>query len=170
MDQITFADRTDQRTPTGGTDEAAAAIYNEIKTKVNSNATDSISKTDASDQAITSNIAINGQVRGGTSTVTFSATKTFSFNDGNFQKMLITGNITSIEVSDTVNGSSYFIVLEMSGAGGYTVPALGSTFGTATDNSVAIADWPSTVGSKILITLNVETDGDLHHSIETITI
>ena len=37
MGKITYVDRTNSTAPTGATDEASAAIYNEIKTVVNEN-------------------------------------------------------------------------------------------------------------------------------------
>ena len=126
-------------------------------------------------QVIAGNKDFSNQVKGGDSSESFSATKTFDMNNGNMQKMSITGNITSLALSNKSNGSSYLIVLEMAGSGSYTIPTAGATFGTRTDNSVddsgGAGAWePTTVGSKIIYTINVEPDGDTHYSIETITI
>ena len=121
-------------------------------------------------QVIAGNKDFSGQVKGGDIDDSFSATKTFNMDNGNMQKMTITGNITSLALSNKSNGSSYLIVLEMGGAGSYTIPTAGASFGTITDNAVASGDFPTTVGSKLIYTINVEPDGDTHYSIETITI
>ena len=115
----------------------------------------------------------NGQVKGGDATVAFSATKTFSMDDGNIQSMPVTANITSLAISNEVNGSAYWIVLKIGGSGSYTIPEAAASFGTRTDNSIddSAADWwPITVGSKIIYTIGVETNGETFYSIETITI
>ncbi len=132
-----------------------------------------VSKTLAADQDVASNVSFSKQVKGGAATVSFSATKTFSMEDGNFQKMPVTATITSLAISNEVNGSAYWIVLEIGGSGSYDIPQAGASFGTRTDNSVddSVADWwPTTVGSKIIYTIGVEPDGETFYSIEIITI
>jgi len=112
----------------------------------------------------------SAQVKGGDVTEAFSATKTFDMNNGNMQKMILTGNVTSLALSNKVNGSAYYLILEQGGAGGYSIAGIGASFGTPTDNSVDSADWPTTLGSKLLITIFVEPDGDTEYSIEIKTV
>jgi hypothetical protein len=111
-----------------------------------------------------------GQAKGGATTVSYSATASFDMNDGNIQKMVMTGNVTSFALTNKVNGSSYRIIFEIGGAGGYTLPTPAASVGTATDNAVENGDFPSTVGSKIIYDITVEPDGDTFHSVETITV
>ncbi len=132
-----------------------------------------LSKTLTADQDVASNVSFSKQVKGGAATVAFLATKVFSMDNGTFQKMPVTATITSLAISDEVNGSSYWIVLEIGGSGSYDIPQAGVSFGTRTDNSVddSAADWwPTTVGSKIIYTIGVEPDGDTFYTIETITV
>ncbi|KKK81946.1 hypothetical protein LCGC14_2808340, partial [marine sediment metagenome] len=94
-------------------------------------------------------------------------------DNGTFQKMPVTATITSLAISNEVNGSAYWIILEIGGSGSYDIPQAGTSFGTRTDNSVddSVADWwPTTVGSKIIYTIGVEPDGETFYSIETITV
>jgi len=91
-------------------------------------------------------------------------------NDGNMQKMILTGNVTSLALTNKVNGSSYRIILEQGGAGSYTIATPAASFGTVTDNSVDSGDFPTTVGSKIIYDITVEPDGDTFYSVETITV
>lgn len=124
-------------------------------------------------QVIAGNKDFSGQVKGGDSSESFSATKTFDMNNGNMQKMTVTGNMTSLAISNESNGSSYLIILQIGGSGSYTIPQAGASIGTRTDNSVddSVSSWyPTTVGSKIIYNINVEPDGDTHYSIETITV
>lgn len=124
-------------------------------------------------QVIDGNKSFTGQVKGGANTSSFSATKTFDLNaDGNYPKMLVTANVTSLALSNKVNGSSYQVVLEIAGSGSYTIPQADASFGDRTNNSVddSVASWyPTSVGSKIIYTIGVDPDGDTWYSIETIT-
>ena len=132
-----------------------------------------LDKTTESDQSVISNVYFQGQVKGGVNTGTFSATKTFDMNDGNVQKMVVTGNITSLTLSNKVNGSSYCIILKIGGSGNYSIPQPDTTFGTRTDNSVddSKADWyPTTVGSKIIYSIIIDADGETIYSVENLTI
>lgn len=125
------------------------------------------------DQTVASNVAFGKQVKGGSATVVFSATKTFSMDNGTFQEMIVTAIVTSLAVSNKVNGSAYWIVLEIGGSGSYTIPQAGASFGTRTDNSVddSVADWfPTTVGSQIIYTVGVTSSGKTFYSIEIITV
>ena len=132
--------------------------------------TGAVSKTATGDQAIASNLSIAGQVKGGTNTKTFAASATFDCDDGNTQKMVMTGNVTTLAISNEVSGSTYRIVLEQGGTGSYTIPTPAASFGTKTDNAVDSGDFPTTVGSKIIFDITVESDGDTFYSVETITI
>lgn len=129
-----------------------------------------VNQEETSDQSVGGNLGIAGQAKGGDNSGAFSATKTFDMNDGNMQKMILTGNVTSLALSNKVNGSAYYIKLEQGGAGGYSVSGIGASFGDVTDNSVDSADWPTTLGSKLLITVLVDSDGDTEYSIETLTV
>lgn len=107
-----------------------------------------------------------GQVSGGYSIESFSPTKTFYLNNGVAQEMVITGNITSLTLSDKVNGGSYLIYLVENGTGGYTIPTPDSTFGNKTDNS---ADFVTTANAVNLININVRPNGMTYYTIETYT-
>jgi hypothetical protein len=125
------------------------------------------------DQSVVSNVDFLGQVKGGVITDTFSATKIFDMDNGNVQKMLVTSNLTSLSLSNKVAGSSYCIILKISGSGNYSIPQPDSTFGTRTDNSVDDSEenwYPTTVGSKIIYSIIVDAENETFYSIETITI
>lgn len=129
--------------------------------------------SDGAPQVIPGNKSFSGQVKGGAATVTFSTTMSFSANSGNFLKTVVTSNMTSLAITNKINGMSYWIVLEIGGSGSYDIPEAEASFGTRTDNSVddSAADWfPTTVGSKIIYTIGVDADGDTFYSIETITV
>ena len=108
-----------------------------------------------------------GQVTGGSSTESFSATKTFDMNDGNTQQMTLTGNVTSLTLSNKVAGSSYLIYLIQDGTGSRTIPAPDSTFGTQTDNSVSA--FITALNDINIINVNVRPDGTTSWTLETIT-
>lgn len=150
--------------------------FNSVTTSngnVDDNLDDKLDKVALSDQSVVSNVDFQGQVKGGVGTVVFTATPTFNMNNGNVQKMQVTANITSLTLSNKINGSSYCIILKIAGSGSYTIPQPDSTFGTKTDNSVddSVASWyPTTVGSKVIYSIIVDGDGETIYSIETITI
>lgn len=125
-----------------------------------------LNQTIAGIKTFSDNVLINGQARGGYSVETFSATKTFNLDNGNSQEMVITGNITSLTLSNKVNGGSYLIYLVENGTGGYTIPTPDSTFGSKTDNS---ADFVTTANAINMINVNVRPNGTTYYTIETYT-
>jgi len=137
---------------------------------ITQSATKSFLDSAAAPQTIAGVKDFTAQVKGGDLDDSFSATKTFDMDNGNMQKMSVTSNVTSLALSNKVSGSSYLIILEIAGSGGYTIASPAASFGTQTDNSVDNADWPTTVGSKIIINVNVEPDADTHYSCEIITV
>ncbi|KKN02758.1 hypothetical protein LCGC14_1114530, partial [marine sediment metagenome] len=62
-----------------------------------------LSKTLTADQDVASNVSFSKQVKGGAATVSFSAIKIFSMDNGTFQKMPVTATITSLAISNEVN-------------------------------------------------------------------
>jgi hypothetical protein len=107
-----------------------------------------------------------GQANGGYSVESFSATKTFDLNNGVSQEMVITGNITSLTLSNKVNGGSYLIFLVQNATGGYTIPTPDSTFGGKTDNS---ADFVTDANAVNIINVNVRPNGTTYYTVETYT-
>ena len=108
-----------------------------------------------------------GQANGGYSVESFSATKTFNLNNGVSQEMVITGNITSLSLSNKVNGGSYLIYLVQNGTGGYTIPTPDSTFGSETDNSAPA--FITTANAVNIINVNVRPNGTTYWTLETYT-
>lgn len=109
---------------------------------------------------------VSKQAKGGSKIVTFSATPTFNLNDGNSQKMTLTGSVTSLTLSNKLNGGSYLIYLVQDSTGGRTIPNPDSTFGVKTDNS---ADFVTDANAVNLININVDADGITYYTIETYT-
>lgn len=124
---------------------------------------------------VTGFIAINGmpdafkfagQATGGHSIESFSATKTFNLDNGNSQEMTLTSNVTSLTLSNKVNGGSYLIYLIQDVTGSRTIPTPDSTFGNKTDNS---ADFVIDANAVNLINVNVRPDGTTYYTVETYT-
>ncbi len=115
---------------------------------------------------VANNLKVNGQATGGDSTISFSATASFNFNNGNSNKMILTGNLTSLSVTQKVDGGSYLIYLKQDATGGRTIPTPDSSFGTKTDNS---ADFVTASNAVNIINVNVDPDGDTFYTVETIT-
>lgn len=107
-----------------------------------------------------------GQANGGYSVESFSATKTFNLNNGVSQEMTLTGNVTSLTLSNKANGGSYLIYLIEDGTGGRTIPTPDSTFGNKTDNS---ADFITTANAVNIINVNVRPNGSTYWTLETYT-
>lgn len=107
-----------------------------------------------------------GQANGGYSVESFSATKIFNLNNGVSQEMTLTGNVTSLTLSNKVNGGSYLIYLIEDGTGGRTIPTPDSTFGNKTDNS---ADFITTANAVNIINVNVRPNGTTYWTLETYT-
>lgn len=107
-----------------------------------------------------------GQANGGYSVESFSATKTFNLNNGVSQEMTLTGNVTSLTLSNKANGGSYLIYLIEDGTGGRTIPTPDSTFGSKTDNS---ADFVTTANAVNIINVNVRPNGTTYWTLETYT-
>lgn len=107
-----------------------------------------------------------GQANGGYSVESFSATKTFNLNNGVSQEMTLTGNVTSLTLSNKANGGSYLIYLIEDGTGGRTIPTPDSTFGSKTDNS---ADFVTTANAVNMINVNVRPGGATYYTVETYT-
>jgi len=118
-------------------------------------------------------VTIGGQLNSGSIIKPYDVTPDFDMNDGNIQKMVLTGNSQTMVLSNKVNGSFYRIIIEQGGSGSYTILSLGSSFGTRTNNSVddsgGAGTWePTAVGSKIIIDVTVEPDGDTFYEIQLI--
>lgn len=107
-----------------------------------------------------------GQATGGSYTASFAATASFNLNNGNSQQMTLTGNLTSLELTNEVNGGSYLIYLIQDATGSRTIPTPDSSFGNKTDNSV---DFVTASNAVNLINVNVRPDGTTYYTIETYT-
>lgn len=100
-------------------------------------------------------------------TISFSATPTFNFDSGNVQKMIVTGTITSLSISNELNAGSYRIFLEIDSVASPAIPTADATFGAMTDNSVSA---PINSDNDVNIyDITVDPDGTTYYSIETIT-
>jgi len=78
--------------------------------------------------------------------------------------MLVTGNITSVDITNKVNGGSYIFYLTQDAVGGHTIPALGVSFGKATDSTLF-----TTVANGVnIINVNVDPDGNTFYTLVTI--
>lgn len=120
-----------------------------------------LDKVDASSQTINSNVAVIGN------TIAFTATPNFGFTNGNVQKMIVTGTITSLSISNELDSGSYRIFLQQDGTGGHTIPTPDASFGTQTDSSVLA---PITTENDVNIyDIAIDPDGITYYSIETIT-
>lgn len=108
----------------------------------------------------------NKQAVGGYYVNSFSSTPNFNLNNGNSQKMILTGNLTSLTLSNKLNGGSYLIYLVQDATGSRTIPTPDSTFGSETDNS---ADFKTDPNSVNMININVDADGITFYTIETYT-
>ena len=135
--------------------------------------TGAITRIDQIGDVIDGNKRFSGQVRSTpTGNDTFSAVMSFDMNSGNYRKTIITSNVTSLNITNKQNGSSYQIVLQQGGAGSFTVPIAAASLGTRTDNSVddSSGGWePTTVGSKMIYNIGVDPDGSTYYSIEILT-
>lgn len=115
---------------------------------------------------MTEAFTFGGQANGGSSVESFSATKTFNLNNGVSQEMTLTGNVTSLTLSNKLNGGSYLIWLIQDGTGGRTIPTPDSTFGNVTDNS---ASFVTTANAVNIINVNVRPNGATYYTVETYT-
>ena len=95
-------------------------------------------------------------------TISFTATPTFDFVNGNVQKMIITSNVTTLTVSNELPSGSYRVFLTENGTGGYTIPTPDSSWGTELDNSAAFETGADAVN---IIDLAVDPDGNKFYSI-----
>lgn len=117
------------------------------------------------DESIGGNKLFTAQANMDINTVSFTATPTFNFNNGNVQEMVITGDVTSLAVSNKVNGGTYIIFLVQDGTGGHSMPTPAASFGTKTANS---ADFDTTANAVNIVTINVRSGGNTYYSIETV--
>jgi hypothetical protein len=65
----------------------------------------------------------SGQAVGGSQVVTYSATPSFDFNNGNSQEIVLTGDITSWTISNELPAGSYTIWFIQDAVGGRVIPA-----------------------------------------------
>ena len=101
-------------------------------------------------------IQIEGQATGGHSVESFSATKTFDLDNGNALEMPVTANITSLSLSNKVNGGSHLIYLVQDGTGGHTIPTPDSSWGKELPNSDAFLTGANDVN---MINVNISPSG-----------
>lgn len=90
-------------------------------------------------------------------TVSFSATPTFNFNSGNVHKMPITGDITSLSISNELPSGVYTIFLTQDSTGGHSIPLPDSSFGSASKISSGYTLNPDGINS---INIQVDPDGN----------
>ena len=115
---------------------------------------------------IAESFVFGSQATGGSETVSFSATPTFDLDDGNSQQMTLTGNLTSLSLTNKENGGSYLIYLIQDATGSRTIPTPDSSFGNETDNSASFVTDANAVN---LINVNVRPDGTTYYTVETYT-
>jgi len=122
------------------------------------------------DQLVASNVLFSKNAGVSGKLLTFTATPTFTVDTSNIQEMPVTAALSSIEMSGAAAAGNYRILLKNAGAGPYSYPALGTSFGTATTNSASLSG-ESNVMNIIDVQVSVST-GPLTvvHSIETVTL
>lgn len=126
-----------------------------------------INNTETSGQSVEGNFEFKGQATVQGATISFSATPTFNFDSGNVQKMIVTGTVTSLSISNELDAGSYRIFLEIDSVASPAIPTADATFGTMTDNSVSA---PINADNDVNIyDITVDPDGTTYYSIETIT-
>ena len=124
-----------------------------------------LNKTDDT-QVIAKNKRFSGQARSTpAANKAYGATPIFDMNDGNYQKMILTGNVTSLAILNEQNGSAYVIILELDGSA-RTIATPDATWGTKTDNS---ADFLETANAINTVNIMVDPDGKTRFTIETET-
>lgn len=126
-----------------------------------------INLIELSDQTLESNILFKKQATVQGATISFTATPTFNFDSGNVQKMIVTGTVTSLSISNELDSGSYRIFLQQDGTGGHAVPTPDASFGTITDNSVSSAI--TAADGVNIYDIAIDPDGTTYYSIETIT-
>lgn len=107
-----------------------------------------------------------GQVTGGHAVKSFSAVASFDLDEGNSQKMILTGNLTSVNITNPVDGGSYLIYLTQDSTGGRTIPALGASFGTVIAAPITFLTDANDVN---IINVNVDPSGDIFTTVTTTT-
>ena len=100
-----------------------------------------------------------------TGNTTFTATPVFDMNNGNYQKMILTGDVTSLTLSNKENGSAYVIVLQQDATGNRAIATPDATFGTRTKNS---EEFSLDGDDKNIINVFVDPDGATAYSIEIV--
>lgn len=140
-----------------------SATYDDANNRVDLSLTGVTLLTGA--QTIAGNKTFSNQANVSGNTVTFSATATFNLDNGNVQEMTLTGDITSLSLSNKANGGTYIIYLIQDATGGRAIPTPDSTFGTKTTNS---ADFTTAANGVNIITVNVRPGGTTYYSIETV--
>ncbi len=116
------------------------------------------------------NLEVLGQATVQGKILTFTATPTFNFDDGNVQEMEVTAEVTSLTISNELQAGSYSIILIEDSTGGRPIadiPATGSTFGKRTDNSVT--SFITAANDVNIIDIRVDVSGNKYYSIETVT-
>ncbi len=148
-------------------DALSASEKNRIFTDFEYQFNNFLSKLDTADQSVTSNVRGLKQITVQGATISFSATPTFNFDSGNVQKMIVTGTVTSLSISNELNSGSYRIFLEIDSVASPAIPTADATFGTMTDNSVSN---PINADNDVNIyDITIDPDGITYYSIETIT-
>lgn len=107
-----------------------------------------------------------GQVTGGHAVKSFSAVASFDLDEGNSQKMILTGNLTSVNITNPVDGGSYLIYLTQDSTGGRTIPVLGASFGTVIAAPITFLTDANDVN---IINVNVDPSGDIFTTVTTTT-
>ena len=131
-----------------------------------------INAVETANQSLESNLLGKKQITVEGGLLTFTATPIFDFNSGgNVQEMPVTGAVTSIEITGQKKAGSYSVLLKNAGAGPYSLPTLGASFGTMTTNSVQALDGSSNIMNIIDIrtTVSLITGNPIVvYSIETV--
>jgi hypothetical protein len=115
---------------------------------------------------MTDSFLFGGQAHGGSHEESFSANASFNLNNGNSQEMTLTGNLSSLSLTNKENGGYYKIYLVQDATGGRTIPTPDSSFGNPLDNSVAFATAANDVN---VITVMVRKSGATYYKNEVYT-
>jgi hypothetical protein len=108
-------------------------------------------------------VTFGGQANSASLTSSFSASKTFSADDGNNQKMLVTAS-TNVGISDELPGTM-IIELEIDSGASPTITP-NANLGTVMDNSASFINADNDIN---IITIYINPDGAKRYTVNTIT-
>lgn len=101
--------------------EKAAASHAHAQADVTNLTTDLAAKVAKAGDTMTGNLAVQAQYSSAKYVATYAASQTINWDNGNVQEITLTGNITSLTLSNPVSGARYLLVLKQDGTGGRTV-------------------------------------------------